>query len=262
MGVCILGMGECGTSSTTTNNMTTKTVNEILTNMVSTTSQTVNATTISLQNAKIKLGDIKKCKDVGNLTQTINNTQEIKITLDLTSTQSLQEQISNALKNAITTSNDQEQGFLSTASTSTNTYNNINDYIDNVTSTNITNSTVQDLKLIMSNAQKGNITLGDIICKGDGKPDNIGNLAQSMFVSQIVEVLLKAIVGQEAVTNLQNSTDNTENTENKQENSGLGGVLNNLLKLLGGGMIAYFILMMCPCIVLICCCCICCKKKK
>ena len=259
MGLCILGMGECGSTSTTTNNLTATTVNQVLTNMVNTTSQSVKAIQINLQTANVTFGNIKGgCTDIGNIKQEISADQTIKVYLDLSNTQSLQNQVSTALKNATTTSNDQTQGFLTTASTDANTYNNINDYINNLTSTNITNKTVQELNSIIKNAQSANPTFKDIDCTGQapGTSTNIGNVTQTMIVKQIVDVLLKAVIGQTSENIIENTVDQTAETINKQDNSGFGGMITDIIGklsgLLGGALLGTLLCTMMPCIVIIC----------
>ncbi len=264
MGICILGMGECGTTSVTKNEMTKSTINQILTNLVNTTSQTVQATVINVQTANVSLGNISgSCTDIGNITQNMGSTQTVKINLDLTSEQGLRNQIATALKGSIDNSSEQKQGFLTTASTTTNEYNSINEYIDNLTSTNITSTTIQDITSLLNNAQSGSFLAKDIDCSGmpPGTKSNIGNVVQYMVTQQVVDVLLKALMGQ-TVNNINDTTSDTDvSNKNKQENSGLGGIISTLAKLVGGYMCAVVLIVTCPFIVLVLCALICCGGK-
>jgi len=268
MGVCVLGMGDCGSTSTIVNNMTSSTVNQILTNMVNTTSQNVAATQINIQTANVTLGNIKNCKDIGNIYQEMGATQTVTVNLDLKSTQSLQNQVATALKAKVSTDIEQKQGFLTTASTTANTTTNINDYINNLTSTNITSQTLQDIKAFMNSAQTGSFLAKDIDCSGlpPGTSANIGNISQHMVTSQVVDIVMKAVMGQTVNNIIDNTVDQTADIKVKQENSGFGGMLSDIIGkitgLVGGAILGTFIMMMCPCIVLICCAFICCGKKK
>ena len=266
MGVCVLGMGECGSSSTTVNNMTSTTVNQILTNMVSSTSQSVKATQITIQNASIDMPGaiIKDSNNIGNIQQSASATQTVTVNLDLTSTKNLQNQVATALKAKVSNSTEQKQGFLTTQSTDSNTTTNINEFINNLTSTNITDSTVQEIKTFMSNTQNAPILnmKGIIVDKGS----NIGNITQTIVSSQIVNILMKALKVQATNNNISNTIDNDVTNVTKQENSGLGGMITDIIGkitgLVGGAMLGTFLFMMCPAIVLICCVCACCRGKK
>jgi hypothetical protein len=259
MGICIFGLGDCGTTSTIKTESVSKTLNTILTNMVNTTSQTVSATQINVQKANLKIGNITNCKNVGNITQSAINSQSIKVYLDLSSKTGLQTQVSNALKKSISSDNSPKTGFLTTASTDANTFTDINEYIENFTSTTITDTTVQELKTIIKNAQNGNFNGGNVTCKGDGTDDNIANITQNMVSSQIVDVLLKVFMDKTVANIVENDSDQDVDNINSPENDGFGGfiqgIISTIAKVVGGGMLAVFLFLACPAIVLICCAC-------
>ena len=257
MGVCILGFGECGSSSQNTVTKTSNTINKVLTNMVTSTSQSVASTIINIQSGSVKTGAITGCTDTANINQTIDSSQTVTIKLNLNSTSELQTQIANALKDNVKNDTTQTQGVLTTASTESNNATTINNYIENLTQTNITDETKQTLTNIINNFQEGKIDTGPINCAGTVGPSNNANLAQLMVTSQIVDVIMTALKVQTVATTNTNEIATDVSNSVTQENKGLGGLVSDILstfaKLFGGAFLGTLLFMACPCIVLICC---------
>jgi len=232
MGVCILGMGDCGSTSTNTVKETQTTINQTLTNMVNDTSISSNIQTINIQEANIKAGDIIGCEGVANINQDITSDQKVKLNINISSTKNLQDQVANALKAKVNNSTTQKQGFLTTASTSSNNYTSIDQYINNLVSTNITDSVRQSLDSLVKNYQKGKIVVGNIICTGRTGPSNIANISQHVISTQVVEVLFKALVKNDVKHTLDNKSETDVTNKVVQENSGLTGLVAELGKIL------------------------------
>jgi len=231
MGVCILGMGDCGSTSTNTVKETQNTINQALTNMVNDTSTSSNIRTINIQEGTVTLGNIKGgCKNLGNIDQSIQSGQTVKLNINISSTKNLQDQVANALKAKVNNSTTQKQGFLTTASTTSNNYTSIDQYINNLVSSNITDSVRQSLDSLVKNHQKGNIKALDIDCTGGG--ENIGNISQYAISSQVVDILFKALVKNDVKHTLDNKSETDVKNKVDQENSGLTGLVAELGKIL------------------------------
>ena len=117
MGICVFGLGDCGTTSKNEQIMTTSTVNDIMMSMTTTKSTNVTSTVFNNQIADVEFGNIINSENIGNITQALNSTQSVTINLNFTSTQDLRAQVENALKKAVSNSTTQKQGVLTTAST-------------------------------------------------------------------------------------------------------------------------------------------------
>ena len=255
MGVCILGMGSCGSSSSNEAVQNITNLNKVLTTMVNTTTNTTTVQTINVQSANITLGPIKNCGgNIGNIYQSQDSTQTVTVNLDTSSKQDMSTQISNALKAAIKNDTEQKQDVLTTASVESNNYTNVNDYIDNLTSASITTQVFNTLTTLIQNAQTGTVLANSIDC--GGKDLTLGNITQNMITSQIVTTIMSALGVQGVVAGTANAADLLTDNEVKQDNSGLGGlimgIMNTLANLLGGAFLATLLFMAMPCIVLIC----------
>jgi len=264
MGICILGMGDCGAKTVSDQSRVTSTINKTLTDMINTTTSTQNIQTINLQNASVKLGNIfigPKCDNasIGNITQTSNVDQKIKINIDLSSPVNLAGQVAQALNTSVKNDQQQKQGVFTTATTDINNNTSTKDYIENILETRITNKVVQEIKNVLNNAQNGDFSGGDIICNAPGL--NIGNIVQQMVVQQVVDIILGSIVGTNAVTEYKNDSQLNVSNTSKQENTGLTGFISALFsglsKLVGSAGLAIFLLAFAPCILVTICVCAC-----
>ena len=241
MGVCILGMGDCGNKSSSSFVSNVRNINQTMTNMVSSTSQSVRVTQINVQSNKIKLvappgydkswGPLSK-NCVFKNTQEMNATQKVSVTLDLSSTKNLQTQVSTALKNANENAVKQKTDFLQTASNSSSSATTINQAIENLVSTNINDTVKQSLDQLMKNAQTNELEItGPVECApGTAISENV----QKMVVSQISEALTKALTGTTLSNVSKLTSDNTNKNNADQEGGGIGSVISSVFKGLTG----------------------------
>ena len=243
MGVCILGMGDCGSKTDNKSITNITNINKTMTNMVSSTSQTVKVTQINTQNMEVEVlappgynastwGPlIKGCSFKNN--QTMNATQKVSVTLDLTSTKNLQTQIASSLKAENSNAVKQKTDFLQTASTSANNYTEVNQVIDNLVSTNIDDSVKNDLSQLMQNAQSNKLHIyGPVDCGGKALSENV----QQMLVTQISDTLTKALTGTTVSAALKADASASNKNVTDQEGGGLGSLMTSFFKGLGGLM--------------------------
>jgi hypothetical protein len=240
MGVCILGMGSCGSKSDVKSITNIQKINQTMTNMVTSKSQTVQATQLNIQSNSIDIGgDVIGCKFENE--QQMNATQKVSITLDLSSTTALQTQVSNALKAANDSATSQKVAFLQTASTTSNNYTSVNEAISNLVSTNINDTVRQELSTLMQNAQKNEIRIkGNVRCTKENP--TVSSNVQNMVVSQISEALTKAITGTTLSSEAKSETGTTNTVTTKQEGEGISGVFTAILNGLTGLMTGPFLI--------------------
>jgi len=258
MGICILGLGDCG-SKTDTSSVANKTlINQTLTNMITKTSQTATTTIKANQTGSIhyKGGvDMDNCPNALSIYQSLKVNSDIKLVLNTKSGSDLKTQIANALSALQTSDTKQKQGALTTANVSSSTHTTTNDVINNLVSTNVWNETAQTLNNTIKAFQTGKIDIdGPFKCKNSA---NASQIVQEAIVSQLVGIMMDALYSTQVDTELKNTDDTKQVIKTTQDNSGLGGliqgIMDTLAKLVGGAMGGAFLLMMCPCIVLICC---------
>ena len=241
MGFCLAGMGECGNKSSNEFTSNVSIINQTMTNMVSSTSNSSIIHNYNVQNNAVKLTrppgytgvNAKNCTFLNN--QQMNATQKVSVSLDVTSTKNLQNQISNALKTANDTAIKQKTAFLQTASNESSTATTVNEAISNLVSTNISDEVRNSLDVILNNAQNNDLTIeGPIECTKENP--YISSNIQNMLSSQIVDSITKALTG----TTVSNLTETTSDISNKndvdQEGEGITGFLKELGKLFTGSM--------------------------
>jgi hypothetical protein len=257
MGVCVLGMGECGSTSTAISTSNKTLINETLTSMITNTTQSVTATIKASQTGTIKIkGDLnlENCPNSLNITQGLKVTQDIKLNLKVTSGNDLKTQVANAISTLQTSDTTQKQGFLTTASVESNTNKTVNDFIKNVVSNDVWTTTAQSLTSTIDSYQKGEFIVdGSFNCRNSA---NSGNILQNAIVEQLVSVIMDALYSNIVYTDLDNQSSSEQIDVVDQDNSGLGGLISSIIKslaaLVGGALFGTCLLMMCPCIVVIC----------
>jgi hypothetical protein len=233
MGICILGMGDCGSKSDNRSITNIKNVNQTMTNMVSNTSVSTNVQQANIQRNKIKVlappgydkswGPLMKNCTVKS-SQNMNASQTVKVSLDLKDETALKNQISTALKTANETAQKNKTEFLATASTTSNNYTEVNQVIENLVSTNISKSVYDDLKQLMESIQENEGEFyGPIECApGTAFYEN----AQTMVVKQVADKLTKALTGTSVDNVLETKVENTNKTVQEGESGGATGLLN------------------------------------
>jgi len=263
MGLCFLGMGDCGAKSDTKSITNIKNINQSMTNMVTSTSNSVTATQFNVQSNSIKViappgYDFKTygplvdgCVFTNN--QSMNASQKVSVTLDLKDTKSLQKQISSALKQTNDNAVKQKTEAFATASTTANNYTEVNQVIENLVSTNITNDVRNSLTVLMKNAQSNKLEIpGPVKCTS-ANPTLSSNV-QSMITSQIVDTITKSLTGTTLSEALKTETDLANKNKVDQESGGLAGLIKSVGDMIGsivGGALLVPALMIGGCCVLI-----------
>jgi len=261
MGICILGLGECGSTNNAATTRVTKTLNGALTELSNKSDTNVVSTIINIQKSRIKIGGIQtgpKCTNanIGNITQDIKSDQTVKINLNLKSSADLALQVSNAIKTSIENDQKNKQGIFTTASTENNTFNNTDDYIDNTIKTKIDQEVLTEISALLSSLQDGDIDMGTIYCNSPNF--DAGNIVQKNVTQQVVDIILKAIQGAEVVGEFKNSNEYRSVTDQSNKNTGLTGLIDSLSRLVGSGFLAIILAACFPCIIIMCIICGCC----
>jgi hypothetical protein len=229
MGVCILGMGDCGSKSDNKSVTNIKNINQTMTNMVTSTSQSIKATQITVQSVRIEVGgDMDDCPL--SVSQKMIANQTINLTLDLKDTTSLKNQITTALKTENETAQKNKTEFLATASTSANNYTEVNQVVENLVSTNKVDELRVELNAFMSSLQEGVLIVkGNLKCRG--RPIVF---SQDMVTKQVVDMITKKITGTTLENVLETQVENVNKTKQEGESGGATGLVTGVLDSIGG----------------------------
>ena len=225
MGYCFAGLGDCGSKSDNKAITNIKNINQTMTNMVSSNSQSIQATQINVQSVRIEVGgDMDDCP-LSVMQQMVAN-QTVKLTLDLKDTTSLKNQITTALKTENETAQKNKTEFLATASTSANNYTEVNQVIENIVSTNKVDELRVELKAFMSSLQEGVLIVkGNLKCRG--KPIVF---SQDMVTKQVVDMITQKITGTTLDNVLSTSVENKNTTKQEGESGGATGLIKGLFE--------------------------------
>ena len=230
MGICILGMGSCGNKSNTSFTTNVSNINKTVTNIINTNTNSASATNANTNSFTLRqspqvvlvpasqygpavISEPFSCKNCTfNIGQSIVANQKVKLMAKIESKIDLQNKISNALKTDNSAKSTQKSQFLQTASNSTSTATTVNEAIENLISTNITDQTVNAINAMLTNANSGLIEL-------TGSNENLTiNNPQSIVSSQIIDLITTSITG----TSMKNITSNTSDIKNKIDNDQSG----------------------------------------
>lgn len=243
MGVCVLGLGECGITNTSQAKTNVTNLSKTLTTMVSSKSQSVQTTSFTTQNVTINILAPKQRLPKGTynidgcdirVNQNILANQSVSVSLNSTRKEDLQAQISNAIKSANTTANTNKTEYMTTTSTNNNTFNTFDQFIDNLVSTSITDTVTSSVNTIITNAQNQVINIqGPVKCY-PGTP--LITSVQSTIVSQIVTVLLEALADTSLLTTETSDSSNSQDVTNNSTSTGVQGAISALFNGIKGIM--------------------------
>ena len=212
----------------------TSIINQSMTNMVNSTSNSTTVHNFNVQNNSVKViappgytyatyGPLVKGCTVMNK-QTMNATQKVSVSLDVSSTKNLQTQISNALKTANDTAIKQKAAFLQTANNESSTATTVNEAISNLVSKNINDSVTNSLTTLLNNAQNNVVELvGPVECTKEN-PTLSANI-QELLSSQIVDTITKALTGTTISEITSTKSDIKNKTSSDQEGEGISGAI-------------------------------------
>jgi hypothetical protein len=241
--VCILGMGSCGNKSSSAFTTNVSLINQAMTNMVTNTSSSTSVTTFNSQSNNITVLPpkgydyrtwgplVKGCTQKNE--QTMDSSQRVSVSLDVSSTKNLQKQISNAL----TAQNDkalkQKSDFLQTASNVSDTATTVNQAISNLVATNISDSVTNSLKVLLTNAQKNKFTMyGPVECTKENP--YLSTNTQKLVSSQIVDTITKALTSTTLKDVMATTSDIKNKEETEQEGKGLSSLIDSVFKGISG----------------------------
>jgi hypothetical protein len=249
VGICII-LGSCGNKSSTSFTTNVSNINKTVTNIINSNTNSASATNVNSNSFTLRqspqvvlvpagpygpaiVSEPFSCTNCTfNMGQSIVANQKVKLMAKIESKQDLQNQISNALKQDNSTKSTQKSQFLQTASNSTSTATTVNEAIENLISTNITDQTVNAINAMLTNANSGIIEL-------TGKNENLTiNDPQSIVSSQIIDLITTSITG----TSVKNITSNTSDIKNKdvndQSGEGIFSLFTGVFKFIAMGIAA------------------------
>ena len=222
-----MGSGQSSISS-----QTNTLLNETLTNMVNSTTNKTHIQNTNNNSFSLSVGNLEGC-DI-NLTQEIKSSQDVTVNIAVTNVSELQNQVQNALTNAVSNSNKSQQGFAATSLSVQNSEISINNAISNLVKTNISNATLNALKVILANANKAVIYIDN--CKNSKI-----EVAQDMISSQIVNVISNSLVKNTQSTSAVNTVANTATSTNTSEQKGVSELVDSVGNILGGPFLIFLL---------------------
>jgi hypothetical protein len=229
MGICVLGAGDCGNKSSSSYTTNVSLINQTMTNMVTSTKDSTIVKSFNTQNIELDVGgDLIDCPIT--MDQSMDVSQKVSISLNVSSTKALQNQVEQALKQSNETAVKQKTDMLQTASNESSTATTVNQAISNLVTTNITDSVTKELSTLIETLQNGKFKIkGNVDCKG--KPLMF---TQKMLVTQVVNTLTKALTGTTLSNVVQNKADVKNKTTVDQEGGGIGSVIGSIFSGIAG----------------------------
>jgi len=197
-----------------------KSLQENITNMINTQSQTTNAQQSSANVLKVnfKGAKIKGCSI--NLAQTIQADQKIKALSTFNSKTSLESMMNNAIDNTVKQNNESVSGFLSSSFSAQNSSSQTSLDLQNIVRNNIDMRNMQSVIAMADNLNKNELNFegAELDCT-NMPPGYAINSPQDIVVAQYVEsvtgLITDALLKNEQIAKTVNKLEQTQKTETK-----------------------------------------------
>lgn len=244
-GVCILGMGDCGSKSESRTTVTTDITNKTVSNYLSTKAASASAQATNINEMNVKISKIGGGCDIA-LGQNIDSKVKALSSIDSTDTKTLRDKVKNDLKSQVDQAATAKSGMFATTSNSAKTSADYKTKIDNIVETNMTDT--QQTTAFASVFNKNNMTLDLGECSGDAMNRAKISASQNIASDLQAAALLKNV--STAIQDYEKS--NSSETTTKQVSDAKGGGLEDVIAAFMGGKAIIALLILCCC----CCCCL------
>lgn len=243
-GVCILGMGDCGSKSESRTTVTTEVTNKTVSNYLSSKAASASAQATNINDMNVKISKIGGGCDI-TLGQKIDSKVKALASIDSTDTKTIRDKVKTDLKAQVDQAAAAKSGMFATTSNSAKTSADYKTKIDNIVETNMTDT--KQVAAFASVYNKNNMTLDIGECSGDAMNRAKISASQNIASDLEAQAMLKDVMT--AIQEYEKS--NTSATETKQSSESKGGGLEDVIAafMQGKEIIAFLI---------ICCCCFCC----
>ena len=185
-GVCVLGMGDCGSKSESKSTIDIETLNKSVSNFLSSKAASATASAVNINSMSLDFGELSGNCDI-DATQSITSSVKALTSLDSVSTSELQNTIKTAADAQIDQAAQAKSGFFATAPSDAKTVSDYKKKVSNIVETNITDTSKADAMASVYNKNDKSIKIKS--CS-----DNVKIKASQNIVSDLVaQSLLKSV---------------------------------------------------------------------
>ena len=230
--VCILGMGDCGTTQTVENVFKMKSLTQKIFKQSTTNIQTCDASGINIQEMNIMVGTSHPgCKITAG--QTIKSSVECEGEFKPQNIVDMKDEIANDLKQAASQDIETKGDMFQTAKVQSDVSTKVEQEIQNIVDTQITTENVNTVAATSVNIQSGELTI--VNCYDE--VDFSQNITAQVTAKAITQTLTKAIMDSTVLNGIATDLDQSSSTKG----GGLGGVFESIGTMFsnmfgGGGM--------------------------
>jgi len=249
-GVCILGMGDCGSKAESKSTIDIETLNKNVSNFLSEKAASATASAVNVNDMTIEIGELRGGCDI-DASQKITSTVKALASMDSVDTKELQNTIKNAANAQVDQAAKAKTGFFATAPSDAKTVSDYKNKVSNIVETNIPDK--QKSEAFASVFNKNTKALKIAVC-GDGPGATNSakmNASQNIQSDLVAQALLKSVSSALTTLDATNTTSVAVAESAEAKSSGLEDVISAIFAGLAGMYGVYAI-------ILICCCCICC----
>lgn len=243
---CALGIGDCGSKSSSKSTIDTETLNKSVSNFLTSQAASATASGVNINDMKIHIDKMSGGCDI-TANQNINSTVKALSSIDSVSTRDLQDTIKNSANAQIDQAAAAKTGFFATGSASASTVSDYKNKVSNIIETNITDQKKSEAFASVYNKNTNELNIGEC---GDGPyawSSAKLNASQNIQSDLVASAIVKSVT-----TDLQKlDATNTTNTSVKQSSdsktSGLEDVIASIFAGLTGiwGIIALILCVVC-----------------
>lgn len=230
--VCILGMGDCGTTQTVENVFNMKSLTQKIFKQSTTNIQTCDASGVNIQEMKIMIGTSHKgCPITAG--QTIKSSVECEGEFKPENIVDMKDEIANDLKQAAAQDIETKGDMFQTAKVQSDVSTKVDQEIQNIVDTQITTENVNTVAASSVNIQSGELTI--VNCYDE--VDFSQNITAQVTAKAITQTLTKSIMDSTVLNGIVGELE----TSSVTKGGGLGGVFESIGTMFsnmfgGGGM--------------------------
>jgi hypothetical protein len=163
-GVCVLGMGDCGSKSESKSTISIETLNQSVSNFLSEQAASAGANATNINDMTVKIKKLKGGCDI-DASQNISSKVTALASIDSVSTRDLQNTIKNSANAQIDQAAEAKTGFFATAASDAKTVSDYKNQVKNIIETNITDRKNSTAFASVYNSNKKELTIEEC---GDG----------------------------------------------------------------------------------------------
>jgi len=242
--VCILGMGDCGSKSTSKSTIDIETLNQSVSNFLSEKAASATASAVNINDMQVEIGKVMGGCDL-DASQHINSKVKALSSIDSISTKDLQNTIKASANAQIDQAAQAKSGFFATAPSNSTTIQDYKNKVSNIVETNITDKQKSDAFASVFNKNTKTLKIGEC---GDGPGATNSakvNASQNIQSDLVAQAIVKSIS-----SDLQKlDTTSTTSVGVTQSSSAKSGGLEDVIAAIFSGLAGIYGI-----IALVCCC--------